>query len=303
MERDACARVIRLGDGWMTCCRAKHPEELTEQITALRKAAADLGEDFGRYTVAYQVTMNIGDSAEQAAHARSATTSPATTPSSAGRWTCPTGDRRAPRRPSRTGSGEFSAAGVRHFICRFGAIDQFGQVERFAREVLPPSTWPALERKVDDDRRTPHRGADARLAELVVDVCFAVKDGDVVTIITDDRRKPEAEIVATVVAERGAWPIMANNEMQVRRARADTLFPMAPPRNLHQAMVTSDEIIIITNLEWANRFAHVPAVKESWRTTPASGRSRRASGAGRYRSPTSSRPSATRGTRWPRSRA
>src|SRR6185437_6288326 len=36
-----------------------------------------------------------------------------------------------------------------------------------------------------------------------------------------------------------------------------------PPRNLHQAMVTSDQIIIMTNLEWANRFAHVPAVKES----------------------------------------
>ena len=24
-----------------------------------------------------------------------------------------------------------------HFICRFGAIDQFGQVERFAKDVLP----------------------------------------------------------------------------------------------------------------------------------------------------------------------
>ena len=64
--RDACARVIKYGDGWMTCCRAMHPEEVAEQITALRKAAADLGEDFGRYTVSYQVTMNIGDSAEQA---------------------------------------------------------------------------------------------------------------------------------------------------------------------------------------------------------------------------------------------
>ena len=31
----------------------------------------------------------------------------------------------------------FAAAGVTHFICRFGAIDQFGQVERFAKEVLP----------------------------------------------------------------------------------------------------------------------------------------------------------------------
>ena len=51
--------------------------------------------------------------------------------------------------------------------------------------------------------------------------------------------------------------------LYIRRALADTLFPMVPPRNLHQAMVTSDQIIIMTNLEWANRFAHVPAVKES----------------------------------------
>ena len=38
---------------------------------------------------------------------------------------------------------------------------------------------------------------------------------------------------------------------------------MAPPANLHQAMVGSDEMIIITNLEWANRFAHVSAVQET----------------------------------------
>ncbi|HEX6520783.1 MAG TPA: hypothetical protein VF070_12350, partial [Streptosporangiaceae bacterium] len=100
-------------------------------------------------------------------------------------------------------------------------------------------------------------------AELVVDVCFAVKDGDVVTIITDNRRKEEADMVATVVSERGGWPIVANNNPQVQRALQDTHFPMVPPRNLHRAMVTSDQIIIMTNLEWANRFAHVPAVKES----------------------------------------
>jgi leucyl aminopeptidase (aminopeptidase T) len=100
-------------------------------------------------------------------------------------------------------------------------------------------------------------------AELVVDVCFEVKEGDVVTIITDDRRKDEAEMVATVVSERGGLPIVANNGTQVRKALQDTLYPMVPPRNLHQAMVTSDQIIIMTNLEWANQFAHVPAVKES----------------------------------------
>jgi aminopeptidase len=100
-------------------------------------------------------------------------------------------------------------------------------------------------------------------AELIVDVCFEVQEDDVVTIITDDRRKPEAEMVATVVSERGGWPIVVNNETQVRRALRDTHFPMAPPRNLHQAMITADSIMIMTNLEWANRFAHVKAVKES----------------------------------------
>jgi alkanesulfonate monooxygenase SsuD/methylene tetrahydromethanopterin reductase-like flavin-dependent oxidoreductase (luciferase family) len=35
---------------------------------------------------------------------------------------------------------EFADRGVNHFICRFGAIDQFGQVERFAKEVLPAFT-------------------------------------------------------------------------------------------------------------------------------------------------------------------
>jgi alkanesulfonate monooxygenase SsuD/methylene tetrahydromethanopterin reductase-like flavin-dependent oxidoreductase (luciferase family) len=134
--RTACERVIRYGDGWMTCCRATHVEEVAEQITQLRKAAAELGEDFSRYTVSYQVTMNIGDSAEQAKSAfgeyissyypelsKSVDLSdwgPTGTPDLVADWI---------RR--------FREAGVDHFICRFGALDQFGQVERFASEVLP----------------------------------------------------------------------------------------------------------------------------------------------------------------------
>jgi leucyl aminopeptidase (aminopeptidase T) len=100
-------------------------------------------------------------------------------------------------------------------------------------------------------------------AELIVDVCMSVEEDDVVTIITDDEHREQADALARVVVERGGWPVIANNEAQVRRGRADVRFPMAPPHNLHQAMVSSDEIIIVTNLEWANRFAHVSAVKES----------------------------------------
>jgi leucyl aminopeptidase (aminopeptidase T) len=100
-------------------------------------------------------------------------------------------------------------------------------------------------------------------AALVVDTCMSVEDGDVVTIICDDEHQAQAQAVAEVVVDRGGWPVIMNNEAQVRRGRADVRFPMAPPANLHRAMVGSDEVIIVTNLEWANRFAHVDAVKET----------------------------------------
>src|SRR5256712_12236722 len=101
-------------------------------------------------------------------------------------------------------------------------------------------------------------------AALVVDVCMSVEDGDVVTIICDDEHTEHAAAVAGVVVERGGWPVVMNNEAQVRRGRADVRFPMAPPANLHRAMVGSDEGIIITNLEWAYSFAHVNAVCETF---------------------------------------
>ena len=132
----ACRRVIQYGDGWMTCCRAQHPEELTEQLGYLQEAATRYGKDFSRYTVSYQVTMNIGDSEEEAHRdfgdyiskyypelSRAMDLSnwgPVGTPEQITAWL-----------------RDFAGRGVHHFICRFGAIDQFGQVERFAKEVLP----------------------------------------------------------------------------------------------------------------------------------------------------------------------
>lgn len=116
---------------------------------------------------------------------------------------------------------------------------------------------------VNAEQATPSAEAVRKDAELVVDVCMSVEADDVVTIICDDDNHHLARVVADVCVDRGAWPVVMNNETQVRRGRADTHFPMAPPRNLHQAMVSSDEVIIITNLEWANRFAHVSAVKET----------------------------------------
>ncbi len=132
----ACRRVIECGDGWMTCCRAEHPEELTEQLVYLHSAAEQYGRDLSEYVISYQVTMNIGESKEAARRdfgeyiakyypelSQSMDLSnwgPVGTPDQIGAWL-----------------REFADRGVDHFICRFGALDQFGQVERFAQEVLP----------------------------------------------------------------------------------------------------------------------------------------------------------------------
>ena len=132
----ACRRILKYGEGWMTCCRAQHPEELVEQLGYLRDMAAETGDDVDRLVVSYQVTMNIGDSESQANAAFGEYISkyypelskamnlsnwgPVGTPDQIIEW-------------FRT----FAAAGVDHFICRFGSLDQFGQVERFARDVLP----------------------------------------------------------------------------------------------------------------------------------------------------------------------
>ena len=120
----------------MTCCRAQHPEELVEQLALIRAHADEVGADVERLVISYQVTMNIGES-EDAARAdfdsyisqyypelsratRLDNWGPVGSPDQIVEW-------------FRT----FAAAGVHHFICRFGSLDQFGQVERFARDVLP----------------------------------------------------------------------------------------------------------------------------------------------------------------------
>ena len=132
----ACRRILKYGEGWMTCCRAQHPEELTEQLGYLRAEAAEMGDDASRLVISYQVTLNIGDSEDGARSAFGEYISqyypelsramdlsnwgPVGTPDQIIEW-------------FRT----FRDAGVDHFICRFGSLDQFGQVERFARDVLP----------------------------------------------------------------------------------------------------------------------------------------------------------------------
>ena len=120
----------------MTCCRAEHPEEVVEQVAQLRTAAAKLETDFDRYVVSYQVTMTIGDSKEKAREAFGnyigayypelskavdlSNWGPVGNPDTIVEWFM-----------------KFRQAGVDHFVCRFGDMDQFAQVERFANEILP----------------------------------------------------------------------------------------------------------------------------------------------------------------------
>lgn len=132
----AARRIVRLGDGWLTCCRARHPEELAEQLSLVRAAAEERGRDLAGFEVAYQVTMHIGESASQARAAFERYIAayypefgpkvdlgdwgPAGTPADITAW-----------------MEEFADAGVTHFICRFAAEEQEEQVRLLAEGVLP----------------------------------------------------------------------------------------------------------------------------------------------------------------------
>lgn len=132
----AARRIAKYGDGWMTCCRARHPEEFREQLAQIDDAIAEEGRDRSEFVMSYQVTMNIADTREEAQAGIDAYISqyypelskamdlgewgPIGTPDDIVEWL-------------RT----FADAGVDYFICRFGSMDQFGQVERLSREVLP----------------------------------------------------------------------------------------------------------------------------------------------------------------------
>ncbi|MCZ6505944.1 MAG: LLM class flavin-dependent oxidoreductase [Actinobacteria bacterium] len=135
LER-ACRRIVELGQGWLTCCRAQHPEEVVEQLGYLNEAAAAMGVDISDYAISYQVTMNIKDSEAEAEAAFDQYISqyyPELSQSmDLSNWG-PVG------RPDQIVEwlDTFRQAGVTHFVCRFGDLDQFGQVERFAKEILP----------------------------------------------------------------------------------------------------------------------------------------------------------------------
>lgn len=135
MER-AAERIVRLGDGWLTCCRATHPEEVEEGVAAIRRAAGAAGRDAGTIDLGYSTTVVLADSPDRAREefgrfiAASYPTfgskvdlgdwGPVGTPDDVASWV---------RR--------FADAGVTHFIVRFGSLDPVGDLRRFARDVVP----------------------------------------------------------------------------------------------------------------------------------------------------------------------
>ncbi|GAB4247068.1 MAG: hypothetical protein Kow00129_07530 [Thermoleophilia bacterium] len=100
-------------------------------------------------------------------------------------------------------------------------------------------------------------------ARLIIERSFDVQGGDAVLIICDEDHEREAQALAGVAFSRGAYPVIADVSHHVSAALASMEVPMEPSKTLSAAMKASDVIIITTNLEWANRFAHVNPVAES----------------------------------------
>lgn len=132
----AARRIAAYGDGWMTCCRARHPDEFREQLTQVDQAITEAGRSREEFVMSYQVTMNIADTREEAQAGIDAYISQyypeLSKAMDLGEWG-PVGAPDDIAAWFRT----FINAGVDYFICRFGSLDQFGQVERLARDVLP----------------------------------------------------------------------------------------------------------------------------------------------------------------------
>jgi alkanesulfonate monooxygenase SsuD/methylene tetrahydromethanopterin reductase-like flavin-dependent oxidoreductase (luciferase family) len=132
----AAERIVRLADGWLTCCRANHPQEVEEGVAAIRESAATAGRDPDEIAVGYSTTVVLADSPDDARESFARFIAayyptfgskvdlgdwgPVGTPDDVADWV---------RR--------FAEAGVTHFIVRFGSMDPAGDLRRFARDVLP----------------------------------------------------------------------------------------------------------------------------------------------------------------------
>jgi alkanesulfonate monooxygenase SsuD/methylene tetrahydromethanopterin reductase-like flavin-dependent oxidoreductase (luciferase family) len=135
MER-AARRIVAYGDGWLTCCRATHPEEVEEGLVAIRESAAAAGRRAEDIAVGYSTTVVMADSPEAARESFARFIAayyptfgdkvdlgdwgPVGTPDEVGSW-----------------ARRFAEAGVTRFVIRFGSMEPVGDLRRFARDVIP----------------------------------------------------------------------------------------------------------------------------------------------------------------------
>ncbi|WP_415488541.1 LLM class flavin-dependent oxidoreductase [Candidatus Hikarchaeum yamanae] len=130
----AIQRIVEVGDGWMTCCRAAQPQEYAAQCEAIDLHAREQGRDPKTIHKSYQVTLHISDSKEKAIKDMEEYVGSyyPTQYYNLNEW-------------GPIGSAEdviewietFADIGCETFIMRFGSFDQLGQMQRFADEVLP----------------------------------------------------------------------------------------------------------------------------------------------------------------------
>jgi alkanesulfonate monooxygenase SsuD/methylene tetrahydromethanopterin reductase-like flavin-dependent oxidoreductase (luciferase family) len=159
----AARRIVRLSDGWLTCCRAGHPEEVEEQVAAIQARAAEQHEDPDRFAIAYQVTVTLADSGDDAtehfarfidayypefgAQVDPTDWGPMGTPEDVVPW-----------------FSRFAEAGVTRFLVRLGCVDERAGLRRFVQEIVPAfradNRSPAREGGTDDGHQGPHGRAD-----------------------------------------------------------------------------------------------------------------------------------------------
>ncbi len=132
----AARRVARLGEGWLTCCRASHPDEVRAFAGVLEAECAALGRPWEGFEVAYQVTVSLGDT-PAAARAGQRAYIDAYYPGFADAVALDDWGPSGSADEVATWFDVFRRAGVTAFVCRFASLDQVDQVERFAAGVLP----------------------------------------------------------------------------------------------------------------------------------------------------------------------
>lgn len=132
----AVRRIVDIGDGWLTCCRADHPNDYEQQWNAVADYATDQGVNPDDVGTAYQVTLHVADeteTAEEQMHEYIADYYPAMyDPDGMADW----GPMGTPAEVAEWFE-TFNELGCETFVVRFGAYDQREQLQRFADEVLP----------------------------------------------------------------------------------------------------------------------------------------------------------------------